>query len=92
MAIAGFGGADRAFRHPWIPVAATAKALGDPGAAAAYVYVMAFKERAWCMYCLLTAATQIIAAELTIPELYFALARVDASDGRDSAVNSDGPI
>jgi len=68
IALAAFGDADRAEKEPLIPLVACAKSVMSCAAAAWYVYRMPTKEKAWCIYCLATAAAEVGVLALTIPE------------------------
>jgi uncharacterized membrane protein len=63
--LAAAGGSDRARRHPWLPIAAAAKAGTESLVSAWYLR----REKAWCSYCLIAAAANIAIFVLTIPEL-----------------------
>ena len=66
--IAAFGGADRPRKHPWLSVAAAAKAAAEAVAASWYFYQMPAKEKAWCGYCIAGALANVAIAILTVPE------------------------
>lgn len=68
LPIASFGGADRASQMPMVPIAASAKSAVDAAAAGWYFYDMATREKAWCIYCIFTAATFLGIFALTLPE------------------------
>jgi uncharacterized membrane protein len=66
--LAGFGGADRAEKMPWAPIAAAAKSGIEALAAGWYFYQMPAKEKAWCAYCIGGALANAAIFALTIPE------------------------
>lgn len=68
LPLAAFGATRRAETHPWISVAAAAKAGVDAAAAGWYFYQMPTKENAWCGYCILGALANAAVFALTVPE------------------------
>lgn len=66
--LAGFGGADRAEKMPWAPIAAAVKSGLEAAAAGWYFYQMPAKEKAWCAYCIGGALANAAIFALTIPE------------------------
>jgi uncharacterized membrane protein len=77
LPIASFGGIDRAAKIPAVPLFATAKAAVDAASAGWYFYQMAAKQRRWCIYCIVTAATFAGIFALTLPEAMSALGELD---------------
>jgi uncharacterized membrane protein len=73
--LAAAGGADRARRHPWLPLLAAGKAAVEAAAAAWYFYQMPSREKAWCGYCIAGALASIGVCALTLPEACRALRR-----------------
>lgn len=74
LPLAGYGGADRARRTPWVPLIAGVKALADAGITGSYLYQMPVEEHAWCSYCIGAALAAFAIAALTAPEALEALA------------------
>ena len=68
LPIASFGGANRAQELPLVPLAASAKSAIDAASAGWYFYDMATREKAWCIYCIITAATFFGIFAMTLPE------------------------
>lgn len=66
--LAAFGGENRAAETPLIPLAAAAKATVEAAVAGWYFYQMPTKEKAWCGYCIVGAATNWGIAWLTLIE------------------------
>ena len=69
IAFAARGGADRARRSPWLPIAATAAAA--PAAAVATRFLtheMPVMERAWCPWCIVDGLTHLAVFALTLFE------------------------
>jgi uncharacterized membrane protein len=74
MALAAFGGADRAEQRPWVPLAASALAGAQAGVAAVYLtYQMPKVDKAWCPYCITDAFMHMGTFALTLPEAKRAL-------------------
>lgn len=68
MGLAAMGGADRARTRPWIPLALAAKVAFDTSQAVRMTVDQASKERAFCSWCLLSAAMTFATVPLVIPE------------------------
>ena len=66
--LAAFGGEDRAEKLPLVPLAAAAKATVEAAVAGWYFYQMPAKEKKWCAYCIVGAATNFGIAALTLME------------------------
>ena len=66
--IAGFGGADRAHKTPYLPIAASVKSGIEAIAAGWYFYQMPAKEKKWCAYCIGGAIANFGVFALTVPE------------------------
>lgn len=66
--LASFGGADRTEKLPLVPLAAAAKASVEAVVAGWYFYQMPAKEKKWCAYCIVGAATNLGIAALTLME------------------------
>jgi uncharacterized membrane protein len=62
------GPADRAQRMPWLPALATAKSLVDVLVSAWYFYQMPAREKAWCVYCIVSAFANVGVLALSLPE------------------------
>lgn len=80
LPLAAFGGANRACEMPLVPVLATGKSAIDAAFAGWYFYQMPTREKAWCVYCIVTAATIFGIFALTLPEAKAALTEF----GRDN--------
>jgi uncharacterized membrane protein len=69
IALAAFGGRERADRHPWVSVLASVAAAGPALVAAKYLFhQMPRVERAWCPYCIVDALVHFATFALTLPE------------------------
>ncbi|HEX8286969.1 MAG TPA: vitamin K epoxide reductase family protein [Pyrinomonadaceae bacterium] len=66
--LAAFGGANRAEKQPLIPIAIAAKTTIEAAVAGWYFYQMPTKEKAWCGYCIVGAATNVGIAALALTE------------------------
>lgn len=71
--LAAMGGADRASRRPWIPLALAAKVLFDAAVAAKLSWDQWSKHRAFCSWCLLSGAAAVAMLPLAFPEAREAL-------------------
>jgi uncharacterized membrane protein len=76
MVLAAMGGQDRASEQPWIPLALAAKVAFDTSQAIRLFFDQKSKYHAWCSWCLLAAATTLIAIPLALPEAYAAVHRL----------------
>src|SRR5690349_18926898 len=82
IALASYGGEDRASTQPAVPLAATLAAL--PGAATAARYLfhdMPVVEKRWCPYCIVDALAHIAAFGFTLWESKHAIARLRGRRG-----------
>ncbi len=69
MVLATTGGADRARRHPWLPLLAAALAGAQSAMAAKYLfYQMPYVDEAYCPYCIVDALTHFATLGLVLPE------------------------
>jgi len=68
LPLAGFGGAYRSRRTPYVPIAAAVKAGIEAAAAGWYFYQMPAKEKKWCAYCIAGAIANFTVFGLTLPE------------------------
>jgi uncharacterized membrane protein len=68
--IAAWGSAERAREQPIIPLIATGKAAVEAAAAGWYLYQMPTKVKAWCGYCMISAAAYFSIFALTLPEAF----------------------
>ena len=68
LVLAAAGPNDRARTHPWLTLASGAQATAIAGGAAYYLFQMRTTVKAWCAYCLVTAAAAFTAAALLAPE------------------------
>lgn len=66
--LAAAGGADRTEKLPLVPIAAAAKASVEAVVAGWYFYQMPAKEKKWCAYCIVGAATNLGIAALSLLE------------------------
>ena len=73
LPLAAFGGADRTERMPLVPLLAAGKSALDAASAGWYFYQMPTREKAWCAYCIVTAATIFTIFAFTLPEAKEAL-------------------
>lgn len=77
MILASLGGAERAERHPWLPLLATVVAAAQANTAARYLFhTMPKVDKAWCPYCIVDALTHFATVALTLPEARRALQRL----------------
>jgi uncharacterized membrane protein len=77
LLLASTGGTDRASRHPWLPLLATAIAAAQAGVAVKYLfYQMPKVDQAWCPYCIVDALAHFTHFGLTLPEAIEALRSV----------------
>lgn len=68
MGLAAMGGADRAERHPWIPLALAAKVAVDALQAGRLTLDQWARHRAFCSWCLLASAATAASVPLVVPE------------------------
>ncbi len=69
LVLATTGRADRARRHPWLPLLAAAVELPQSLVAAKYLfYQMPKVDRRWCPYCITDALTHFATLALVLPE------------------------
>lgn len=68
LALVTMGGADRARTHPWIPIAAAAKAAVDGVQAARLTVDQWTRHRAFCSWCLLAAGATWAVLPAVLPE------------------------
>ena len=68
MGFAAMGGADRARTQPWIPLALAAKVAFDTSQAVRLTVDQATKQKAFCFWCLLSAASTFATMPLIVPE------------------------
>ncbi|XXX82564.1 vitamin K epoxide reductase family protein [Sorangium sp. So ce134] len=78
LALAGWGGAERARKTPWIPVAAAAKAAIEAAVSGWLFVQMRRRERALCAYCLVAMAANMAVFALSLPEGWTALGKARA--------------
>jgi len=76
MALAAMGGQDRVTERPWLPLMLAVKVAFDLSQAGRLTLNQASKQRAFCIWCLLAAASTALTAPLVIPEAYAALRRL----------------
>lgn len=76
LALAAAGGSSRARRHPWLPLALTAKTGVDAANAAKLSVDQWTNHRAFCGWCLLAAGATFAALPLTFGEAGDALNRL----------------
>lgn len=68
IVLAAMGGADRAERHPWLPLALAAKVGADAAGAAKLTVDQWTKHRAFCGWCLAAAGATFAAVPAVLPE------------------------
>jgi uncharacterized membrane protein len=68
IVLAAMGGADRAERHPWLPLALAAKVGADAAGAAKLTVDQWTKHRAFCGWCLAAAGATFAALPAVLPE------------------------
>ena len=66
--LAAAGGAGRARRRSWLPVALGIKALADSGQAAKLTWDQWAKHKAFCIYCLAAAAATFLSLPLALKD------------------------
>ncbi len=71
--VAAFGGENRTFERPLVPICAAIKSSVEAVIAGWYFYQMPTKEKAWCGYCIIGALANFGVAALTLPEAAEAL-------------------
>ena len=71
--LAAMGGADRAKRLPWVPLALAGKAAFDAAVAGKLTWDQWAKHKAWCAWCLIAAACTFGILPLVWPEARRAL-------------------
>jgi len=76
IGLAAMGGENRANEQPWLPLALAAKIAFDASQAIRLFFDQKTKYHAFCSWCLLAAATTLVAIPLAIPETYAAVRRV----------------
>lgn len=76
LALATMGGKDRAYSHPWIPLALAAKVTVDAAQAGKLSIDQWTEHRAFCSWCLLAAGATFAALPLVLPEAKTALRQV----------------
>jgi uncharacterized membrane protein len=74
--IAAFGGANRVYEQPIVPILAAGKSAVEAAFAGWYFYQMPTKEKAWCGYCILGAAAYFSIFALALPEAFEALGKL----------------
>lgn len=83
IAFALRGGADRAERHPWLPIAAAAAAAPAAAVGAKFVFhEMPVKERAWCPWCVVDGLVHLFVFVATLVEARHAVAALANGRGR----------
>ena len=73
MGLAAMGGADRAQKQPWIPLALAGKVAFDTSQGIRLFFDQKTKYHVFCSWCLLSAATTLATIPLIVPETYAAL-------------------
>jgi uncharacterized membrane protein len=76
MGLAAMAGKDRARTQPWIPLALAAKVAFDTSQAVRLTVDQATKQRAFCSWCLLSAACTFATVPLVIPETRAAIRQI----------------
>ena len=81
LLLATTGGADRARKHPWLPLLAATLAGGQATVAAKYLfYQMPYVDEAYCPYCIVDAFSHFATLGLVLPE---AVEAAETLFGRD---------
>jgi len=70
LALIGMGAADRAHRHPWVPLLAAAKTAADAAASGWLFAEQVTKHRKVCGWCTLAAAATVAAVPFTLGEAW----------------------
>ena len=78
--LAAYGGANRAWEQPLVPLAVAGKAAVEAVIAGWYFYQMPTKEKAWCGYCITGALCNFGIFALTLPEARKAFAHLRSSN------------
>jgi uncharacterized membrane protein len=79
IALAALGGADRARKQPWVPIAATVAAAPAAVTAGRYLFHdMPVRERGWCPYCIVDALAHLAVFGFTLWESKKAVERLAA--------------
>lgn len=73
MGLAAMGGRERERERPWIPLALAAKVAFDTYQAGRLTVDQATKYKAFCFWCLISAAATFATAPLVVPEARAAL-------------------
>lgn len=73
MGLAAMAGKDRARTQPWIPLALAAKVAFDASQGIRLTVDQATKQKAFCFWCLLSAASTFATVPLVVPETRAAL-------------------
>lgn len=68
LGLIGMGAADRAQRHPWMPLLQAAKVAADAASAGWLTAEQLSKHRAVCWYCLVASAATAAAVPLSVSE------------------------
>jgi uncharacterized membrane protein len=74
--LAGAGGADRAERHPWLPVALAVKVLNDAAFAVKLGQEEWAENKALCWYCQSATLASLASVPLVIPEAVKGVRRI----------------
>lgn len=74
LPLAAWGGPRRAFTHPRLTLAIGGKAAVEAVISIAFFLQMPLREKAWCAYCIVAAAANVVVFGLSVPETRAALA------------------
>lgn len=86
MVLATTGGADRARRHPWLPLLAASLSGAQSAMAAKYLfYQMPQVDEAYCPYCIVDALAHFATLGLVLPEAVEAAEELFGIQGSASA-------
>lgn len=80
MGFAAMGGTDRARTQPWIPLALAAKVAFDTSQAVRLTVDQATKQKAFCFWCLLSAASTFATVPLVVPETRAAIRQLTGKE------------
>jgi uncharacterized membrane protein len=76
LALAAAGGSNRSRDKPWLPLALLGKVTLDTLVAIQLTWHQATRDRAFCLWCLLTSACSLASLPLAIPEARTALGQI----------------
>jgi hypothetical protein len=80
MGLAAMGGQERARDRPWIPLALAAKVAFDTYQAGRMTVDQATKQKAFCFWCLTSAAATFATVPLVVPETRAAIQQLTGAE------------